>query len=102
MESPIIHILITVFVIPVCFMVFQRIVNKNDELKKDSEDRWREEVKGKFDSISKKITSFCQDNHNEHNELYAKSNDLTSRVGAIETIHQQRGCNQPYNRRGGE
>jgi hypothetical protein len=75
-------------------------MNKNDELKKESEETWRIEVKEKFDSISKKITSFCTDNHREHNELYDARNNLTSRMGAVETIHHQRGCDQPYQRRG--
>ncbi|MFA5158716.1 MAG: hypothetical protein WC451_06060 [Patescibacteria group bacterium] len=74
-------------------------MNKNDKLKERSEDNWREEVKGKFDSISKKITSFCTDNHHEHDELYTARNDLQNKIGAIETIHHQRGCDQPFQRR---
>lgn len=98
MESSIIQIIISAITIPVCFMIFQRTMNKNDKLKEKSENDWREEVKGKFDFIGKKITSFCQDNHLEHNELYAAKNEIQNRVGAIETIHHQRGCDQPVRR----
>jgi hypothetical protein len=99
MESSIIQIIISAITIPVCFMIFQRTMNKNDELKKESEEGWREEVKAKFDSISKKITSFCTDNHKEHDELYTARNELQKKVGEIETIHHQRGCDQPFQRR---
>jgi hypothetical protein len=100
MEQSIIHILITSVVVPVCFILFQRMTNKNDELKKQSEEDWRKEVKEKFDTISKKITSFCGDNHVEHNELYTARNNLVERVGILETTHHQRGCDQPIQRRG--
>ncbi|MCE5212511.1 MAG: hypothetical protein LLG40_13290 [Deltaproteobacteria bacterium] len=94
MESSIIHILITAVAIPLCFVVLNRVTNKNDELKKKSEEDWRTEVKEKFDGISKKITSFCSENHVEHNELYEARNLHADRIRAIETIHHIKGCDE--------
>jgi uncharacterized protein YpmS len=102
MPETAIHILITLIVIPVVLFLFQRFVSKADDARKELDKQWHASVTNKFDEITKKISSYCADNHKEHDEIYTKVNTLTNKVGAIETIHHQRGCDQPYRRREGE
>jgi hypothetical protein len=99
MEQSIIQIIITLIAIPVTLMLFQRFVNRADEVKKEEEINWRKNVTDMFDRIERKITSYCADNHKEHDELYAARNIMEKRVAVIENTHHQRGCDQPYMRR---
>lgn len=99
MEQSIIQIIITLIAIPVTLMLFQRFVNKADEVKKEEEINWRKNVTDMFDRIERKITSYCAENHKEHDELYAARNIMENRVSVIENTHHQRGCDQPYMRR---
>lgn len=98
----IIQIAVTMIAIPITLFFFQRFVNKADEAKRKEEANWRENVKEMFTKLEKKVSSYCTDNHKEHDELYAAKNKIENRVSVIETTHHQRGCNQPYRRRENE
>jgi len=92
MEQSIIQIIVTLIAIPVTLMLFQRFISKADEVKKEEEANWRKNVTDMFDRIERKITSYCAENHKEHDELYTAGNALDKRVAIIETTHKQRGC----------
>lgn len=105
----IITTLITSLAIPVTIFFFQRSINKADEAqkeeerkaaeaKKQEETNWRKSVSDMFTRIETKITNYCSDNHKEHEELYGLKNEISSRVSVIETVHHQRGCDQPIRR----
>jgi hypothetical protein len=98
-ESTIIHVLITAIAIPMVLFIFQRFINRADEVKKAEEASWRKSVTDMFTRMETKITSYCSDNHKEHDELYVAKNELTARVAVIENTHHQRGCDQPFLRR---
>ena len=101
--------LITSLAIPITIFFFQRSINRADEARKEEERKaaeskkqeeanWRKSVSDMFTRIESKITSYCTDNHKEHEELYGLKNEISSRVSVIETVHHQRGCDQPIRR----
>lgn len=51
-------------------------------------------------NINKKVSDMCASNDKEHDELYSARNCIERRIQAIETTHHQRGCDQPFRRRG--
>lgn len=102
----ILHIAITLVFIPIVLFLFSRFVTRSDEakkearakeeeLKKQEEASWRKTVQDMFTRIESKLTTYCQQNHKEHDELYTARNDLMERVAVIENTHHQRGCDQP-------
>ena len=100
------HILITLVFIPIIVMFYNRNIKKADihqekreKDKERTEEDWKEYVKGEFGKMSIKITSYCAENHREHEELYHDYNKINTRLTAVETTHHQRGCDQPYMRR---
>jgi len=97
-HQTILQIIITLLAMPIILFFFQRFVNKSDETKKQEETNWRASVTDMFARLEKKVTTYCQDNHKEHGELYENVNSLNTKVSSIETIHHQRGCDQPYRR----
>jgi hypothetical protein len=102
MEQTVLQLFITMLAIPITLILFQRFVNKADETKKEEEKNWRNNVTGMFERIEKKITSYCAENHKEHDELYTSRNILEKRVTVIENTHHLRGCDDPYSRRSGD
>lgn len=99
MESSVIHIIITLVVVPLVMFLFQRFVNSADATRKEEEMAWRDSVTKMFDRIERKITSYCADNHKEHDELYQAKNSIDKRVSVMETVHQMNGCNDGLKRR---
>ena len=98
MEYSAIQILITLVAIPSTLFFFQRFVSRSDAAREAEEANWRTYVREKFESLEKKLTTYCTENHTEHDELYESRNDVNERVKAIETTHHQRGCDQPIRR----
>jgi flagellar biosynthesis protein FliP len=98
-HQTIIQIIVPAIAIPLTLFIFQRFVNKAEAAKQQEEINWRESVKTMFDKLEKKVSSYCTDNHKEHDELFSAKNKIDNRVSVIETTHHQRGCNQPYRRR---
>lgn len=92
MEQSILQILVTLLAIPCTVWLFQRFINKADKVKEQEEANWRKNVTDMFDRIERKITSYCSENHKEHDELYKARNAIDTRVAVIETTHKQRGC----------
>jgi hypothetical protein len=96
MEQSILQILVTLLAIPCTVWLFQRFINKADKVKEQEEMNWRKNVTDMFDRIERKITSYCGENHKEHDELYTARNLLEKRVSVIENTHHQRGCDEPF------
>jgi hypothetical protein len=49
--------------------------------------------------LIKKVSGYCEQNTKEHDELFTSRREAENRLTAIEEIHRQRGCNQPFQRR---
>ena len=72
MEGGFIHVAITLVAIPASGFVFKYFVEKADENKKEAEMEWRSFVKGRFDELTKKITSVCESKTKEHDEMWER------------------------------
>lgn len=99
-QQSLIQLVITLVAIPLTLFFFQRFINKADQAKQEEEYGWRENVKGMFSRLENKVSTYCTDNHKDHDDLYGSTNDLTTRVSVIENTHHQRGCDQPFRRSG--
>jgi enoyl-[acyl-carrier-protein] reductase (NADH) len=80
-----------------------------DAVVKEIDTKWHETVAESFKrmeltnkEIDIKLTSFCRQNNEVHNELIKTKNEQEKRIVKIEETHHQRGCDQPYPRRIGE
>lgn len=98
-HQTIIQIIITTITIPIALFLFQRVIRNSDEIKKEEELHWRQNVEKMFSRMESKISTYCTENHAQHEVIFDDRNDLMNRVAVIENIHHQRGCDQPYNRR---
>lgn len=101
-DTAIIHVLIsalTLIIIPLMLWTYQRNMTKREQLEKENAEQWRESVSRNFESVLLKVTTLCSQNTKEHDELYAARNKHEKQLESIETIHHQRGCDQPYTRR---
>jgi dsDNA-binding SOS-regulon protein len=100
-DTAILHVLIsalTLIIVPLMLWVYQRNVVKREQVEKERMDDWRKSVADNFENILKKVTSLCSENHREHDELYTARNKHEKQLESIETIHHQRGCDQPHRR----
>lgn len=101
-DAAVIHIIIsllTLVIIPVMLWTYQRNVAKREHLEKENAEQWRQSVTRNFESVLAKVTTLCTQNSKEHDELYTARNKHEKQLESIETIHHQRGCDQPYARR---
>ena len=96
MEQSIIHIIVTLIAIPVALFIFQRLVNKKDGAEKQVADERHDNILKSIKELTEKITKFCTENKKEHCEFFGYGTEIEK----INTIHHQRGCDQPYMRRG--
>ncbi len=90
----IIGFLISVFIAPSIGGLVSKMIKDKEERDKERQSTITE----KIELLSKKITSFCTSNHEDHEQLFEDKNDLMTRVKAIETIHKLKGCDQPMGR----
>jgi hypothetical protein len=101
--SPLVHlilqIVITMIAVPLVVWFIQRGYSKADKEKKEKDDERHNHFKESMDNLVKKVTDYCQKNHNDHEQLFEFKNDHAERITTIETTHKQRGCDQPYHRR---
>lgn len=87
MTETLIHAAITTGIMSLALFFIYRFVNRADQVKADEEKQWRERVMSMFTKLESKITSYCQDNHESHNELYAARNELSLKVERLSTEH---------------
>lgn len=103
-NTAILHVLIsalTLIIVPLMLWAYQRNTAKREQAEKERMEDWRNSVRDNFESILRKVTDLCTNNRKEHDELYSAKNRHEKQLESIETIHRQRGCDQPYNRRVG-
>jgi hypothetical protein len=93
------HIFLTFILIPVFIAIFNRYVKRLDDNQNMREEQWRNFIKDELVKIGNKLTKYCEENNQNHVRFERGISDVDSRVTKIETIHHQRGCDQPYNRR---
>lgn len=101
-DTAILHVIIsaiTLILIPLMLWTYQRNTTKREQLEKDNAEQWRQTVSKNFESVLLKVTTLCTQNAKEHDELYTTRNKHEKQLESIETIHHQRGCDQPYRRR---
>jgi hypothetical protein len=93
------HILITLVAIPGALWAFSYFIIKKDEKVRDAlkqaDDLRTKNLDDWHKTIIDKISGYCVSNREEHEQLYNARNNHEGRLTSIETIHHQKGCDQP-------
>ena len=91
-ESSALHIIITAVAIPLSLGCFWWITKRAHQAEKEKADERHNTLKDSIKELKEKLTSYCEKNYKEHDELFREKNNHAERITAIETIHHVNGC----------